>query len=144
MCCVALPYCLFVLACFFLPSFSSLIKACTHTHLKSHSLTHSHTQIISAEIAELQRARAVTSAKMEEYKRKLVDLGHRVLQVCVRQLIFLTTLSVLCCFALLFASRFYDIYNGTDNDMYCHSVSRAVLSTRIGLISSAMNTNNIC
>ena len=29
MCCVALPCCLFNLACFFLPSFSSLIKTCT-------------------------------------------------------------------------------------------------------------------
>ena len=29
MCCVALPCCLFDLACFFLPSFSSLIKTCT-------------------------------------------------------------------------------------------------------------------
>ena len=28
MCCVALPCCLFDLACFFLPSFSSLIKSC--------------------------------------------------------------------------------------------------------------------
>ena len=28
MCCVALPCCLFDLACFFLPSFSSLIKTC--------------------------------------------------------------------------------------------------------------------
>ena len=29
-CCVALPCCLFDLACFFLPSFSSLIKTCIH------------------------------------------------------------------------------------------------------------------
>ena len=52
----------------------------THTH------THTHTQIISDEVAKLQSQRAITSAKMEEYRRKLVDLGHRVIQVCLSTL----------------------------------------------------------
>jgi nuclear pore complex protein Nup54 len=42
-------------------------------------------EIISAEISELQSRRAVTSAKMEEYRRKLFDLGHRVLRVMAAQ-----------------------------------------------------------
>ena len=33
MCCVALPCCLFDLACFFLPFFSSLIKTCIYIYL---------------------------------------------------------------------------------------------------------------
>ena len=32
-CCVALPCCLFDLACFFLPSFSSLIKTCIYMYM---------------------------------------------------------------------------------------------------------------
>lgn len=38
-------------------------------------------QIISEEIAELQRAHATTVAKIAEHKRKLVELSHRVLKV---------------------------------------------------------------
>ena len=38
-CCVALPCCLFDLACFFLPSFSSLIKTCTYSTLMVCSFT---------------------------------------------------------------------------------------------------------
>ena len=55
----------------------------SHTHTHAHTHTHTHSQIISAEISELQSRRAVTSAKMEEYRRKLFDLGHRVLRVCL-------------------------------------------------------------
>ena len=62
MCCVALPCCLFDLACFFLPSFSSLIKTCitshnyihnhysyipAHTHTHTHTLTHSHSHTLT-------------------------------------------------------------------------------------------------
>lgn len=39
-------------------------------------------QIISSDISELQKNQATTVAKIAQYKRKLMDLSHRVLQVC--------------------------------------------------------------
>lgn len=39
-------------------------------------------QIISNDISELQKNQATTVAKIVQYKRKLMDLSHRVLQVC--------------------------------------------------------------
>ena len=47
--CVALPCCLFDLACFFLPSFSSLIKTCTSRHFPSPPL------FLSAVIQTIER-----------------------------------------------------------------------------------------
>ncbi|XP_021324436.1 nucleoporin p54 isoform X5 [Danio rerio] len=41
--------------------------------------------IISTDISELQRNQATTAAKITQYKRKLMDLSHRVLQVLIRQ-----------------------------------------------------------
>lgn len=38
-------------------------------------------QIISSDISELQKNQATTVAKIAQYKRKLMDLSHRVLQV---------------------------------------------------------------
>jgi len=38
-------------------------------------------QIISGDISELQKNQATTVAKIAQYKRKLMDLSHRVLQV---------------------------------------------------------------
>lgn len=38
-------------------------------------------QIISNDISELQQNQATTVAKIAQYKRKLMDLSHRVLQV---------------------------------------------------------------
>lgn len=38
-------------------------------------------QIISNDISELQKNQATTVAKIVQYKRKLMDLSHRVLQV---------------------------------------------------------------
>lgn len=40
-------------------------------------------QIISNDISELQKNQATTVAKIAQYKRKLMDLSHRVLQVAV-------------------------------------------------------------
>lgn len=40
-----------------------------------------HFQIISNDISELQKNQATTVAKIAQYKRKLMDLSHRVLQV---------------------------------------------------------------
>ncbi|XP_067280661.1 nucleoporin p54 [Pseudorasbora parva] len=41
--------------------------------------------IISNDISELQRNQATTAAKITQYKRKLMDLSHRVLQVLIKQ-----------------------------------------------------------
>uniref|UniRef100_A0A3B1IQQ6 54 kDa nucleoporin n=1 Tax=Astyanax mexicanus TaxID=7994 RepID=A0A3B1IQQ6_ASTMX len=41
--------------------------------------------IISNDISELQKNQATTVAKIAQYKRKLMDLSHRVLQVLIRQ-----------------------------------------------------------
>ncbi|XP_062867846.1 nucleoporin p54 isoform X1 [Trichomycterus rosablanca] len=41
--------------------------------------------IISTDISELQKNQATTEAKIAQYKRKLMDLSHRVLQVLIRQ-----------------------------------------------------------
>ena len=38
-------------------------------------------QIISNDISELQKNQSITVAKIAQYKRKLMDLSHRVLQV---------------------------------------------------------------
>lgn len=38
-------------------------------------------QIVSNDISELQKNQATTVAKIAQYKRKLMDLSHRVLQV---------------------------------------------------------------
>lgn len=46
-------------------------------------------QIISNDISELQKNQATTVAKIAQYKRKLMDLSHRVLQVAVFLLITL-------------------------------------------------------
>lgn len=43
--------------------------------------THLDMQIISSDISELQKNQATTVAKIAQYKRKLMDLSHRVLQV---------------------------------------------------------------
>lgn len=40
-------------------------------------------QIVSNDISELQKNQATTVAKIAQYKRKLMDLSHRVLQVTV-------------------------------------------------------------
>lgn len=45
-------------------------------------------QIISNDISELQKNQATTVAKIAQYKRKLMDLSHRVLQVAVSLLFF--------------------------------------------------------
>lgn len=50
-----------------------LLHVFTHTHLTP--------QIISSDISELQKNQATTVAKIAQYKRKLMDLSHRVLQV---------------------------------------------------------------
>ncbi|XP_066501805.1 nucleoporin p54 isoform X1 [Hoplias malabaricus] len=42
-------------------------------------------EIISNDISELQKNQATTVAKIAQYKRKLMDLSHRVLQVLIRQ-----------------------------------------------------------
>ncbi|CDQ79762.1 unnamed protein product [Oncorhynchus mykiss] len=42
-------------------------------------------QIISNDISELQKNQATTVAKIAQYKRKLMDLSHRVLQVLIKQ-----------------------------------------------------------
>ncbi|XP_039636431.1 nucleoporin p54 [Perca fluviatilis] len=42
-------------------------------------------QIISSDISELQKNQATTVAKIAQYKRKLMDLSHRVLQVLIKQ-----------------------------------------------------------
>ncbi|MCI4386986.1 hypothetical protein PGIGA_G00069040 [Pangasianodon gigas] len=41
--------------------------------------------IIATDISELQKNQATTVAKIAQYKRKLMDLSHRVLQVLIRQ-----------------------------------------------------------
>ncbi|XP_034048825.1 nucleoporin p54 isoform X3 [Thalassophryne amazonica] len=41
--------------------------------------------IISSDISELQKNQATTVAKVTQYKRKLMDLSHRVLQVLIKQ-----------------------------------------------------------
>ncbi|XP_006626654.1 nucleoporin p54 isoform X3 [Lepisosteus oculatus] len=41
--------------------------------------------IISDDISELQKNQATTVAKIAQYKRKLMDLSHRVLQVLIKQ-----------------------------------------------------------
>ncbi|KAM3849609.1 nuclear pore complex protein Nup54-like isoform 2-T2 [Diretmus argenteus] len=41
--------------------------------------------IISGDISELQKNQATTVAKIAQYKRKLMDLSHRVLQVLIKQ-----------------------------------------------------------
>uniref|UniRef100_UPI003AAC6190 nucleoporin p54 isoform X5 n=1 Tax=Centroberyx gerrardi TaxID=166262 RepID=UPI003AAC6190 len=41
--------------------------------------------IISNDISELQKNQATTVAKIAQYKRKLMDLSHRVLQVLIKQ-----------------------------------------------------------
>uniref|UniRef100_M3XJ92 54 kDa nucleoporin n=2 Tax=Latimeria chalumnae TaxID=7897 RepID=M3XJ92_LATCH len=41
--------------------------------------------IISEDISELQKNQATTVAKIAQYKRKLMDLSHRVLQVLIKQ-----------------------------------------------------------
>ncbi|XP_075462822.1 nucleoporin p54 isoform X3 [Ascaphus truei] len=41
--------------------------------------------IISEDIGELQKNQATTMAKIAQYKRKLMDLSHRVLQVLIKQ-----------------------------------------------------------
>ncbi|XP_029301134.1 LOW QUALITY PROTEIN: nucleoporin p54 [Cottoperca gobio] len=41
--------------------------------------------IISSDISELQKNQATTVAKISQYKRKLMDLSHRVLQVLIKQ-----------------------------------------------------------
>lgn len=46
-------------------------------------------QIISNDISELQVNQATTAAKITQYKRKLMDLSHRVLQVYKLSLISL-------------------------------------------------------
>lgn len=46
-------------------------------------------QIISNDISELQKNQATTVAKIAQYKRKLMDLSHRVLQVAVSLFFFL-------------------------------------------------------
>lgn len=51
------------------------------TAVFSHLLTHLDMQIISSDISELQKNQATTVAKIAQYKRKLMDLSHRVLQV---------------------------------------------------------------
>jgi len=57
----------------YLPSlFSHILSTKTHTH---------GLQIISGDISELQKNQATTVAKIAQYKRKLMDLSHRVLQV---------------------------------------------------------------
>ena len=38
---------------------------------------------MSDEVLQLQRAHATTMAKLAEYKRKHLELGHRVLEVSV-------------------------------------------------------------
>lgn len=45
-------------------------------------------QIISNDISELQKNQATTVAKIAQYKRKLMDLSHRVLQVAVSLFFF--------------------------------------------------------
>lgn len=41
--------------------------------------------IISGDISDLQKNQATTVAKIAQYKRKLMDLSHRVLQVLIKQ-----------------------------------------------------------
>ncbi|XP_067114705.1 nucleoporin p54 isoform X2 [Osmerus mordax] len=41
--------------------------------------------IISNDISELQKNQSITVAKIAQYKRKLMDLSHRVLQVLIKQ-----------------------------------------------------------
>ncbi|XP_077594110.1 nucleoporin p54 isoform X1 [Stigmatopora nigra] len=41
--------------------------------------------IVSTDISELQKNQATTVAKIAQYKRKLMDLSHRVLQVLIKQ-----------------------------------------------------------
>ncbi|XP_028827510.1 nucleoporin p54 isoform X6 [Denticeps clupeoides] len=41
--------------------------------------------IIASDISELQKNQATTVAKIAQYKRKLMDLSHRVLQVLIKQ-----------------------------------------------------------
>ncbi|XP_031433260.1 nucleoporin p54 isoform X2 [Clupea harengus] len=43
------------------------------------------TDIIANDISELQKNQATTVAKIAQYKRKLMDLSHRVLQVLIKQ-----------------------------------------------------------
>lgn len=50
-----------------------LLRVFTRTYLTP--------QIISSDISELQKNQATTVAKIAQYKRKLMDLSHRVLQV---------------------------------------------------------------
>nr|XP_029513418.1 nucleoporin p54 isoform X4 [Oncorhynchus nerka] len=45
----------------------------------------SRVDIISNDISELQKNQATTVAKIAQYKRKLMDLSHRVLQVLIKQ-----------------------------------------------------------
>lgn len=40
-------------------------------------------QIISEDISELQKNQTTTMAKIAQYKRKLMDLSHRTLQVVI-------------------------------------------------------------
>ena len=42
-------------------------------------------QIISEDIGELQKNQTTTMAKIAQYKRKLMDLSHRTLQVLIKQ-----------------------------------------------------------
>lgn len=46
-------------------------------------------QIISNDISELQQNQATTVAKIAQYKRKLMDLSHRVLQVVASSFLLL-------------------------------------------------------
>ena len=45
-------------------------------------------QIITADIADLQRKHSNMMSRTEQYKRKHLELGHRVLQVMVKQEIY--------------------------------------------------------
>ncbi|XP_064637552.1 nucleoporin p54-like [Lineus longissimus] len=64
--------------------FSELHKRLQHQEQQT-KLHQNRLDIISSDIAELQRKHSNTIARTEQYKRKYLELGHRVLKVMVRQ-----------------------------------------------------------
>lgn len=66
----------------------------THLHVRTDL------QIISNDISELQKNQATTVAKIAQYKRKLMDLSHRVLQVHVSPFVTLSSKEMLVGFLL--------------------------------------------
>lgn len=67
--------------CFETPGFKSGLMCSVISKSYNLQLTPSPLQIISEDISELQKNQTTTMAKIAQYKRKLMALSHRTLQV---------------------------------------------------------------